>query len=207
MKAKEALKITGIRRETLSRLVKKGKVRVVKTPSGWYDYNESDVLKYAGKKREQWNIIYARVSTAKQKTDLNNQIEKLETYCSANGIIINKSFKDIASGISFDKRKEFFELLDFILDYKVANVFITYKDRLSRVGFGLFKHLFEKFGCKIIVLNESGNEKLDSEEIFEEIISLIHCFSMKHYSKRKIKKILNEKDNQDQIEASDKKTV
>lgn len=67
MKAKEALKITGIRRETLSRLVKKGKIRVVETPSGWYDYNESDVLKYAGKKREQWNVIYARVSTAKQK--------------------------------------------------------------------------------------------------------------------------------------------
>lgn len=57
------------------------------------------------------------------------------------------------------------------------------------------------------MLNDAGNEKLDSEEIFEEIISLIHCFSMKHYSKRKIKKILNEEDNQDQIETSDKKTV
>ncbi len=32
-------------------------------------------------------------------------------------------------------------------------------------------------------INEAGNEKLDSEEIFEEIITLLHCFSMRHYSK------------------------
>jgi predicted site-specific integrase-resolvase len=49
----------------------------------------------------------------------------------------------------------------------------------------LFSNLFAKFGTKIIVVSEAGNKKLDSEEIFEEIISLLHCYSMKHYSKRK----------------------
>lgn len=38
-------------------------------------------------------------------------------------------------------------------------------------------------------MSEVGSEKLDSEEIFEEIISLLHCYSMKLYSKRKKKKI------------------
>ncbi len=68
-------------------------------------------------------------------------------------------------------------------------MFISYKDRLSRVGFGLFNHLFLQFGCQIVVMNEAGNEKLDSEEIFEEIVSLLHCFSMRHYSKRRVKKL------------------
>ncbi len=189
MKAKEVLKITGIRRETLSRLVKEQKIRVVKTSNGRYVYNDDDVLRYAGKTREYFNIIYAGVSTQKQKTDLINQIEKLETFCAAKGIKTDFVFKDIASGINYDNRKQFFKLLDLVLDYKVAEIFITYKDRLSRVGFGLFKHLFLKFGCKITVINEAGSEKLDSEEIFEEIITLIHCFSMKHYSKRRINKV------------------
>ena len=42
-------------------------------------------------------------------------------------------------------------------------------------------------------MSEVGSQKLDSEEIFDEIISLLHCYSMKLYSKRKtdkIKKIL-----------------
>ena len=66
---------------------------------------------------------------------------------------------------------------------------------MSRVGFGLFKHLFLKFGTKIVVANGHNNEKLDSEEIMNEIITLIHCFSMKHYSKMRVKRaieVLNE---------------
>lgn len=47
-------------------------------------------------------------------------------------------------------------------------------------------------------MSEIGSAKLDSEEIFEEIISLLHCYSMKLYSKRKackIKKVLEENDS------------
>lgn len=66
---------------------------------------------------------------------------------------------------------------------------ITYKDRLSRVGFELFKHLFKKHHCEIVVISEQRSRKLDSNEIFEEIVGLLHCYSMKLYSKRKINKI------------------
>ena len=38
-------------------------------------------------------------------------------------------------------------------------------------------------------MSEVGFEKLDSQEIFEEIVSLLHCYSMKLYSKRRVKKI------------------
>jgi predicted site-specific integrase-resolvase len=189
MKVKQLLEFTGISREHLSRLVKQGKIRTTKLPNGYYDYKDDDVYSYAGKTRQKLNIIYARVSTGKQKNDLVNQLENLEKFCAAQGFTIHRSYFDIASGIDFEKRKYFFEMLDLIIDRQVNRLFITYKDRLSRVGFGLFKHLFNKFGTEIIVINETGNEKLDSEEIFNEIISLIHCFSMKHYSKRRLKKI------------------
>jgi predicted site-specific integrase-resolvase len=44
-------------------------------------------------------------------------------------------------------------------------------------------------GCKIIVISEIGSPQLDSQEVFEEIVSLLHCYSMKLYSARKRKKI------------------
>ena len=80
-------------------------------------------------------------------------------------------------------------MLDEIIAGKIDTVVITYKDRLSRIGFNLFTHLFEKYNCKIIVMSEIGSTKLDSEEIFEEIISLLHCYSMKLCSKRCVQKI------------------
>jgi predicted site-specific integrase-resolvase len=202
MKAKEVLRITGITRETLCRLVKKGRMRVKRLPNGYLEYNDDDVYKYAGIERSKLNILYARVSTAKQQRDLENQGEMLEKFCLANGYKIDKMYKDVASGIDFEKRKDFFEVLDLVIKRRVGRVFITYKDRLSRVGFGLFKHLFQQFGTDIVVINEAGNEKLDSQEILEEIISLLHAFSIKHYSNRrkimKIKRVLYEKDSKDE---------
>src|SRR3712207_6578895 len=117
----------------------------------------------------------------------------MKQFCFSNGIMLNGVYQDIASGIDFEKRKNFFEMLNEIIDGKVERVIITYKDRLSRVGFNLFKHLFKKYNCEILVISEIGSEKLDSEEIFEEIVSLLHCYSMKLYSKRKnnyIKKLI-----------------
>ncbi len=189
MKSKEVLRILGVTRVTLMFLVKKGKIRVTKLPNKQYEYLDEDVYAYAGLKRKEYQVIYARVSTTKQQKDLENQIGMLENFCASRGLVIDKVFKDIASGLSFEKRTSFFEMLDLILDNKVSKVFITYKDRLSRVGFELFKHLFSKYGTEIIVLNEAGNEKLDNQELFEEIISLLHCFSMKHYSNRKVKQL------------------
>ena len=90
-------------------------------------------------------------------------------------------------------------MLDDIVAGKVERIVITYKDRLSRVGFELFYHLFKKYNTEIIVMSEIGSQKLDSEEIFEEIVSLLHCYSMKLYSKRKgqkIKQILDEKESE-----------
>ena len=129
------------------------------------------------------------MSTTKQKSDLNDQIELLKQFCFSNGYVISGIYSDIASGINFEKRNDFFRMLDDIIDNKVERVIITYKDRLSRIGFDLFSHLFKKYNCEIIVISEIGSEKLDSQEIFEEIVSFLHCYSMKLYSKRKIQKI------------------
>lgn len=189
MKAKEVLNLLRISRPTLSRYVKLGLIEVSKLPNGLYDYSIDSVYKFLNKDVDRKTCIYARVSTYKQKADLENQIQLLKQFCFSNGYTINSIYSDIASGIDFDNRTNFFKLLDEIIAGNVEKVIITYKDRLSRVGFNLFKTLFEKYNCKIVVISEIGSEKLDSEEIFEEIVSLLHCYSMKLYSKRKIQKI------------------
>lgn len=185
MKAKEVLDTLRISRGTLRNYAKSGKIKTTEI-NGRYDYDSKSVYSLINKS-EKHNYIYARVSTQKQKNDLTNQIEKIKSFCYAKGILIHGVYKDISSGISFDKRNDFMKIINDVIDYKVSNIVILNKDRLSRVGFGLFKNLFSKYGCEIIVIDDSINDKTDSEEIFEETISLLHCFSMKMYSKRKKK--------------------
>ena len=187
MKSAKVLKILHITRQTLVQYVKRREIRVVLLPNGTYDYNDDDVYRKAGLASERMNVVYARVSTAKQKADLENQVEVLVNFCNKNGVKVNKTYKDVASGMNFD-RKQFKVLLNEILDFKVGKLYITYKDRLSRISFDMFKRLFSEFGCEIIVINDT-DEKTDETEIFEEIISMLHCFSMRMYSRRRKRKL------------------
>jgi predicted site-specific integrase-resolvase len=184
MTSKEVLETLRISRGTLTKYVKIGLIRTEERPFGRYNYNKEDVYKIINKS-DRKTFVYARVSTPAQKSQLDNQIEMIKLYCFSKGIKIDGVYSDVASGISYDKRKSFFEMLDLILENKVEKIIITYKDRLSRIGFNLFVNLFKKFGCEIEVISEVGSKKLDSEEIFEEIVSLLHCYSMKMYNSRK----------------------
>ena len=119
MFAKDVLRILQVSRPTLTKYVKTGIIRVHVMPNGHYDYNEEDVYKFLNKDVKRKTYIYARVSTPKQKPDLKNQIQLLKQFCFANGYTINGVFSDIASGISFEKRKGLFDLLDDVLAGRV----------------------------------------------------------------------------------------
>ena len=91
--------------------------------------------------------------------------------------------------MNFD-RGEFQSLLSDVIQYKIKTVFITNKDRFSRISFNMWKELFSYFNCEIVVLNDI-KEINDSEEkeIFEDIISMLHCFAIRMYSKRRKNKL------------------
>ena len=189
MKSAKVLKILKVTRQTLTKYVKSGEIRVETQPNGMYNYNDDDVYRKAGIPAVRTNVIYARVSTAIQKKDLDNQVQSIIQHCNNNGIKIDKVFKDISSGMNFD-RKQFRDMMDMVLDYKIDTIYITYKDRFSRISFDLFEHLFLEYNCKIVVIN-ANNEQGENEEkeIFEEIISMLHCFAMRMYSRRRKKKL------------------
>ena len=133
--------------------MKEGKIRAIKVNRTKLDYNEEDVFKLAGIENRAKGVIYARVSTNKQKSSLQNQIDTLLQYAGYNGVQIDKIYKDIASGLNFD-RGEFQSLLSDVIQYKVKTIFITDKDRFSRISFNMWKKLFSYFNREIVVLND-----------------------------------------------------
>ncbi len=141
---------------------------------------------------EKHIAIYARVSTTKQKQDLENQISLLKNFLLANGIIVesNYLFSDIASGMN-ENRKSLDKLIDEVIKGNISKVYISHKDRLTRFGYGYLKNIFLKYNCEIIEINDTI-EKTFQEELTEDLIAIIHHFSMKFYGSRKntIKKLI-----------------
>jgi len=200
MKTKEVLKILRVTRQTLTKYVKDKRIRVTTMPNGFYDYNEDDVFKLANISPSRTCVIYARVSTQKQKKDLQNQIDIIREYANKNGYTVDKVYSDIASGLNYD-RGEFQNMFNEILEHNIKTVIISNKDRLTRVSFDMWKQLFNQFSCNLVVANNDDTEnENDEKEIFEDIISLLHRFAMRMYSARRKKKItLIEEDMKNEI--------
>ena len=189
MKSKEVLNLLKITRTTLTSYVKTGKIKTVKMENGYYEYDDNSVYKFLGY-NDRFDIAYARVSTYKQKNDLENQIHNILNFASSKNITINQIFKEVASGIDLE-RKEFLKILDLVKQNKVNRIFITYKDRLTRLSFPIIEQLFNSFGTTTIIINSPTQSGLleDENEILEDIISLIHILSTKMHSNRRIRKL------------------
>jgi predicted site-specific integrase-resolvase len=195
MKAKEVKKILGITQVTLGTYVKLGKIRIEAINKYNYRYNDDDVYKLIGIKKEKHNRInvsYCRISDKPRKNDLKEQSQRLYEYCLNKGITLDKQYEDIKSGMSFD-RHGFKELLEEVINGKIQFVIIENKDRLCRFGFELIEQLFKYYGTNIIIANDTIQNKTYEQELTDDLIYIIHYFSMKSYSnRRKLNKIKKE---------------
>jgi len=195
MKAKEVKNILGITQNTINNYVKKGVLRYTEVNPFHYIYNDDDVNRLAGRVKEnpyKYNVTYSRVSLSKQKNDLISQKQRLYDFSISSGFIIEKEISDIKSGMNFKDRNGLNDLIREVIASKVDTVIIENKDRLARFGFELLEKLFESFGTKIIVVSNADNMTYE-QELTQDLISIIHYFSMKSYSnRRKLNKIKRE---------------
>lgn len=186
MRLKKVKKLLGVSDPTITRYRKKGFIKATKNPlNGYWNYDEDSVYSYINKKDKREVVVYGRVSTSKQKNDLENQVNTLIEYANKNGYQIDEIYKDIASGLTYD-RKCFKTMIERVMKHEIKTIFITYKDRFSRVSFDMWKSICDECDCEIKILNTNNN---DEKDIFEDIISLLHCFSMRMYSKRRKRKL------------------
>ena len=185
--AKEAKNILKINATTLKSWKDKGILSYKKLSDKKILYDIDSVLKDSDMADNRLNVIYARVSNTKQHNDLLNQIELVKSYCITNGIKISKVYQDIASGMN-ENRKDFNILINDVISGKIKNIYISFKDRLTRFGFDYFKNLFQKYNVNIVILDElEESNKTFQDELTEDLISIIHHFSMKLYSNRRKK--------------------
>lgn len=134
----------------------------------------SDVGESAGCSGER--ILYARVSSSKQKEDLERQINDLRQSYSEHDRIIH----DIGSGANF-KRRGLRSLLERVYEGMVREVVVMHLDRLSRIGSEILVDIFKKFGTKLVVHCEGKEDETDKHD---DLISIITLFVASHNGRR-----------------------
>ncbi len=74
-------------------------------------------------------------------------------------------------------------LLKLVCEDRVAEIALTYEDRLTRFGQEYFENLFESFGIELTVL-EPGEDKTPEQELTDDLLALIASFSQRWYGRR-----------------------
>ena len=196
----EFAKLINVTTQTLRNWDKQNKLKPVILESGHRRYTNEHLNLINGiKESTKINVIYCRESTKMQKESLKLQEEKIKEFCISNGIKIDKVISEFGSALNY-KRQGLLELIDLITKNKVENLIIYYKDRLVRFGYELFEELSKKYNFKILIIDSSESNKSKEKEFVDDLISIIHYFSMKLYGSRSYKqKVKKAEDNLNQI--------
>ncbi len=170
---KEVLETLNISHNTIYKMIKRGEIEAVKI-GRVYRY---DLKKFLADRNfssvNQRKICYCRVSSRGQKDDLMRQVKVMEELYPSHEII-----KDIGSGLNF-KRKGILKLINSAFKGEIAEIVITFKDRLCRFGFDLLESIVRIYSHgKIIILNRK-EEKTPMEEITEDILSIMNVYVAK----------------------------
>lgn len=198
----ETSKLLNVTAQTLRNWDKSGKLKPHHTTdSGYRYYSQEQLNRVLGIKDTTRKVIgYCRVSSHKQKDDLDRQIENMRTYLLAQGRPF-EIITDIGSGINY-KKKGLRELIKLITQNEVDKVVVVYKDRLLRFGYELIEYIASLYNCDIEVIDTT--EKTEQQELVEDMIQIITVFSCKLQGKRanKTKKMIKELIEDDTSEES-----
>lgn len=156
-----------------------------------YDVAALDAFLSRSRRRpiERHSVAYCRVSSAAQRPDLRNQRRVLEEFCAARGLANVDFVEEIGGGMNLTRPK-FAAVIDAIEAGRVSHLVIAHKDRLARFGFDWFKRVCEKHGCEMLTLN--AEHLSPEEEMTQDLLAIVHCFSARLYGLRHYRKALEQ---------------
>jgi len=175
MKLRDYAEKVGVTYKTAWNWYKAGKLAGYQTETGTIIVTELDNTE---KSQATKTVVYARVSSHKQKEDLERQVSRLQDFCAANGWQINKVVKEVASGVNDNRQK----LSKILVDDSVKRIVVEHKDRLTRVGFNYIETLLGTQGREVVVINLAAT---DNDDLLEDLGSIIYSFCARLYGKRR----------------------
>lgn len=181
MKLSSYAKQVGVSYRTAMRWYKAGRIAGYQMPTGTIIITEKQPEEKAFMERLPIVAIYARVSSAENKTNLDSQAQRLIDYCTARGYQIGAVVKEIGSGVNDSRPK----LLKLLTDPRHAVIVVEHKDRLTRFGFNYIDQLLLIQNRRVEVVNLVYTGK---EDLIQDFVSIITNFCARIYGQRRAKR-------------------
>jgi predicted site-specific integrase-resolvase len=170
----------GVSSGTLRRWADSGKIKSIRSPGGHrlFELPDDELVEEKVPTRRPGDVVvYIRVSSGKQKDDLERQRAYMLDRRPGSRVV-----KDVASGINW-KRPGLLSILDGAVDGTVKEVVVASRDRLSRLGFDILEWMLRRHGCALTVLQSVDQSPED--ELSDDLLSIVQVFCCRRNGKRR----------------------
>ncbi len=179
MKLSDYAKQMGVRYETAWRWYRDGKIQGRRVGPRTIIITEGQEAPAAP--APQQVAIYARVSSAENRSNLDSQAERLAAYCMARGYQVAKVVKEVGSGVNDGRPK----LLALLEEQRIGLIVVEHQDRLTRFGFRYLDTLLKTQGRAIEVVNQAEN---GTEDLLADLTAIVYSFCARLYGQRRAKR-------------------
>ncbi|QBS37413.1 IS607 family transposase [Thermaerobacter sp. FW80] len=121
-------------------------------------------------------VVYARVSSHDQKSDLDRQVARVTAWATEHGFHVGQVVTEIGSGLN-GKRAKFRRLL---ADASVATIVVEHRDRLARFGVEYLEAALAAQGRRIVVVDPSES----TDDLVRDMIEVLTSFCARLYGRR-----------------------
>ena len=113
-------------------------------------------------------VVYARVSSADQRDDLDRQVGRVVEWATQQGLRPDEVVKEVCSGLNGNRRR----LPRLVADHTVGTIVVEHRERLSRFGIEYVEAALAGRGARILVMDEAELEDDLVRDVTEVMTSL-----------------------------------
>ncbi len=121
-------------------------------------------------------VVYARVSSADQKSDLDRQVARVTVWATGQGIPVDRVVAEVGSALN-GRRKKFLALLR---DPSVGTIVVEHRDRFARFAVDYIEAALSAQGRTLVVVDDAGVD----DDLVRDMTEILTSFCARLYGKR-----------------------
>ncbi|HEY1977133.1 MAG TPA: IS607 family transposase [Candidatus Baltobacteraceae bacterium] len=161
----------GVHYQTAWRWIRDGTM-----PVPWTQLPTGTILVHPPEVHSGGVALYARVSSADQKSDLERQLGRLAQYATRERLYVVKTVGEVGSGLNGHRPK----LMRLLGDPFVQTIVVEHRDRLARFGSEYLEAALLAAGRTLVVIDRAEMR----DDLVQDMIDVLTGFCARLYGRR-----------------------
>lgn len=121
-------------------------------------------------------VVYARVSSADQRADLDRQVARVTAWCGTQHLPVDRVVTEVGSALNGHRRK----FLALLRDLSVTTIVVEHRDRFARFGAEYVEAALAAAGRQLLVVDPAEVD----DDLVRDVTEILTSLCARLYGKR-----------------------